>query len=185
MAKSKLNSALTAISGVIDNWVYRRVGDRTVICRRPRVTAAPSAAQLQVRRQFRLASEFAAIASADPILRLKYETIAQARHLPLRQVIITDFLVPPAVDSIDLSGYHGAIGDPIRVMVSDDAGVMSVRVALHAEDDRPLEQGAAVLQADVWVYFATTACTHGRPVRITATATDHPGHSGSKAAIWS
>jgi hypothetical protein len=185
MATANLNSALTAVSGAIDRWFFRRLGDRTVICRRPRFTAAPSAAQLQVREHFRLASTYAAMVSVDPVLRAPYEGIAEARHLPLRQVMISDFLNPPVVDGIDLGRYHGAIGDPIKVKASDDAGVVSVSVVLRAEDDSLLEHGAAVLQDGAWTYRAASACESGPIVRIMATALDRPGHSGWKTEIWS
>jgi hypothetical protein len=186
MAKTELNTALKGISGSIDNWVYRRFGNRTVICGRPRRTAAPlSAAQENVREQFRLASGYADSVLADPALRAVYTAIAHAQGRRLRAVVMADFLNPPVVDAIDLAGYHGAIGDPIKVRASDNTGVMAVTVMLRAEDDSLIEQGPATLQAGLWEYQATTACAPGTPVSITATAVDRPGHTGSKLTIWS
>jgi len=185
MAKTELNTALNSISGGIDNWVYRRLGNRTVICRRPRPSSRVSTAQHDVREQFRLASDYADSVFADPVLRAAYEAIALSENRRLRPVVMADFLNPPVVNAIDLSGYHGAIGDPIKVKASDDAGVMSVNVVLRAEDDSLIEQGPAVLHAGVWVYLATTAHAPGLPVNITATAVDRPGHSGSKMTVWS
>jgi hypothetical protein len=184
MAKTELNSALTSISGGIDQWVYRHVGGRTLISRRATITHAPTAAQQVVREQFRHASAYANAMTADPVQRAAYETIAHARRLPVRQVMMTDFLRSPVVDAIDLADYHGAVGDPIAVRASDDTGVVAVDVEIRAADQTLLERGAAMLQAGVWVYHATTARIAGEAVTIAAIAVDRPGHGGTKTESW-
>lgn len=185
MAKSRLNSALSAISGAIDRWVYRQVRGRTVICRRPETTQEPTEAQLAIRERFRLAAKYANATSGNPTLAAYYEAIAKSRKVPAREVMMTDFFRPPVVDVIDLSGFTGVVGSMIKVRAKDDVGVTGVTVAIRAEDDALLEEGVAVLVDLDWVYTTTVAHPTGTPVSITATAVDRPGNRGSRLIMWS
>jgi hypothetical protein len=184
VAKTELNSALKGISGGIDNWVYRQRKGQTVICRRPIVTSDPTESQLAVRERFRQGASYARMVLADPVRRAVYEPIAKAKGLSLFTVTLTDFLKPPTVDAIDLTGYHGMVGDVIRVQTSDYAGVTAVSIAIRAPDLTVREEGAAVLEFGAWVYTATTLRIAGETVTISATAVDRPGHTGTKTESW-
>ena len=92
MAKVTLNSALQGIRGRIDNWVYRKYGDRVVIARRPEFTGPPSEGQLAVREKFRLAAAYARGALADPVSQTLYQTAAKSRGIPPFAFIMGDFL---------------------------------------------------------------------------------------------
>ena len=184
MAKTQLNSALNGISGGIDNWVYRSVRGRTVISRRGTNTNPLTEPQLAVRERFRLAADYAKAAAADPVQQAIYAPFAKERGVSLFSAMMTDYLKPPVVNVIDLTGYHGQIGQPIRVRASDDIEVMGVRVTLQAPDLTVLEEGPAVLQFGTWVYAATTVRPAGGvPITITATATDRPGNLGTKSEV--
>jgi len=185
MAKLQLNSALSSISGAIDNWVYRRRAGRMVIGRRPMFTDPRTPAQLATREQFRQAASYARAAGADPTLRAFYDGLARTRQQPVFSLMLTDYLKPPVVDEIVLTDYHGQVDDRIVIRASDDVGVTGVMVKLQAADDSVLEEGAAVLEGGAWVYRGTTAPPAGDPVTITATAVDRPGHTGVKTATWS
>jgi hypothetical protein len=184
MAKTNLNSALKGISGGIDNWVYRSVGGRMVISRRPTGSRPATPGQLAVRERFRLATEYAKATAADPVLRALHEPIAKEKGVALFVLLMTDFLRPPIVNNVDLAGYQGRVGDLIRIRASDYAAVTAVSVAIRAEDLTVLEEGAAVLQFGTWVYTATTAQAPGVPVTITATAVDRPGNTATKMEAW-
>jgi len=184
MAKTELNSALRGISGAIDNWVYRNLGDRIVICRRGVNTAAPTDAQLAVRERFRLAADYGRTAKQDPALRAVYEAVAKAKGTSVLIAMMTDYLNPPDVNSVDLSSYTGRVGDPIRIRASKEAGVMAVNVAIRASDLTVLEEGAAVLQNGTWIYTAATAVPASSAVTITATAVDRPGNTGTKTVTF-
>jgi hypothetical protein len=185
MAKTELNSALRGISGGIDNWVYRTVGGRMVISRRPKATGLVTEGQLAVRERFRLGADYARATAADPALKAIYEPIAKEKGVTLFVLLMTDFLRPPVVNALDLAQYEGRIGDPIRVRASDYAAVTEVNIAIRAADLTVLEEGAAVLQFGTWVYTATTARVFGTPVTITATALDRPGNTATKTETWS
>jgi len=184
MPKLELNSALKSISGGIDAWVYRSVRGRTFICRRPTRSSAPSDAQLAVRERFRLAADYARAGATDPALQAAFGPLAKERGVSLFTVLMGDYLSSPTVNAIDLSGYHGQVGELIKMRASDDVGVTKVSVALHAADGALLEGGEAVLQFGTWVYAATTQRVPGTPVTITATAGDRPGNVGSKSETW-
>ena len=184
MAKTQLNSALKGISGGIDDWVYREVRGKTVISRRATFGGEPTPAQLAVRERFRQASSYAKMVLANPVLLAPYEPIAKAKGLSLFTIILTDYLKPPVVDHIDLSGYHGLVGDPIRIRASEYVGVTAVNVAIRAPDLTVREEGAAVFLLGVWVYTATTLRVAAETVTITATALDRPGNTGTKTESW-
>lgn len=184
MAKTELNSALRGISGAIDNWVYRNLGDRIVICRRSVSTATPTDAQLAVRERFRLAADYGRAAKQDPQLLPIYEAVAKAKGTSVLIAMMTDYLNPPDVNSVDLSSYTGRVGDVIRIRASKDAGVLAVNVAIRAADLSVLEEGSAILQNGTWIYTATSAIPSSPAVTITATAVDRPGNTGTKTATF-
>jgi hypothetical protein len=181
MAKLTLNSALHDIRGKIDNWVYRRLGDRQVISRPPVQSGPPTAGQLAVRDRFRLAAVYARSVLADPVLRPRYESAARARGSSAFVAAMTDYLRPPAIESIDVSGYHGVAGDPIRVVATDDFSVESVSVVLRNAAGDILEQGPAALAGGAWAYPSTGPVALGETVTIEASARDLPGNQGAKS----
>ncbi len=70
---------------------------------------------------------------------------------------------------MDLSGYAGAVGDPIVGQASDDFDVVGVRVALTQADGSAIEEGDAAEtppKSGRWVYTATAAVPPGTTVRI-------------------
>ena len=72
---------------------------------------------------------------------MPYVELASAKGLPLFTVMLTDYLKAPLVDAIDRSGYHGQVGDIIRIRASAYAGVTAVNVAIRAPDLTVREQG--------------------------------------------
>jgi hypothetical protein len=179
MAKIELNSAIRRIRGTIDNWVYRRNGDGVAIAKRPTVTALPTAAQLAVREDFRAAAAYARSVRLDPIQRPRYEAAARTKGKNAFAFALADFLNEPTVLSIDMSAYHGALGDLIKVRASDDFEVMGVTVAICDLEGGVIQQGAAVFMDGQWRYAASGGIGLGESVIIKAVATDRPGHTGS------
>ncbi len=184
MAKITLNSALQGIRGRIDNWVYRKFGDRMIVARRPEFRGPPSAGQLAVRERFKLAAAYARAALADPVSQTLYQTAAQSKGVPLFAFAMGDFLNAPEVQSIDATGYRGRPGDLIKVSATDDFEVVTVDVVIRNAASVVLEQGPATLIGGQWTYTATTVAAAGETVMIEATAKDHPSHSGSNALPW-
>ena len=179
MAKIELNSAIRRIRGTMDNWVYRRNGDGVAIAKRPTVTAAPTAAQLAVREQFRAAAAYAKSVQLDPVQRPRYEAAAKAEGMRVFAFALADFLRPPVVQSINVAGYHGAVGEMIKVLARDDFEVTGVTVAIRDGEGAIIQQGAALFRDGLWQYASTVGIAVGEAVTIEATATDRPGHFGT------
>jgi len=150
MAKIGLNSALTRITGTIDNWVYRNTGDGVVVAKRPLLTKPPTGAQLAVREKFIAAAAYAKAALADPVLGPRYTAAAQEVGQRPNAFAIADFLNEPVVHAIDPGGWHGAIGDVIKVRAEDDFEVTGVTLAIRDAANAALEHGVAVLQGAEW-----------------------------------
>ncbi|HEY4245823.1 MAG TPA: hypothetical protein VGM64_03140 [Lacunisphaera sp.] len=178
MAKVTLNSALQGIRGKIDNWVYRRFGDRMVIARRPEFRGEPTPGQIAVREKFRTAAAYARGALADPVTQALYQAAAKSRGVQTFSFVMGDFLNVPEVRSIDTSGYRGQVGDNLIVGAVDDFEVVSVDVVLRDAADVVLEEGPATLVGGRWTYVVTQVVAGGSSVTIEATAKDHAGNSG-------
>lgn len=181
---SKPELGFQGYTGRLGQWTFYRRNGRLVTRRVSTSRAEATEAQLEVQRQFRLAAAYARSVSEDPLLRTRYETLAASRKTSIRQVAMADALRIPVVDAIDLEGFKGMAGNPIRVIAFDDVDVMDVSIEIRAADGAVLEQGAATLDGGKWVYATTVAHPAGTPVTITATAVDRPGGRGSKAITW-
>ena len=110
-----------------------------------------------------------------------YRARAEAKGQPVFSVAVADFFNEPVVDEIDLAAYTGTTGDPIKVSAHDDFEVTGVVVAIRGTDGTVLEQGPAVLGADgLYTHAGKQTLTAGQNVVIEVTATDRPGHKGTK-----
>ena len=86
-----------------------------------------------------------------------------------------DLLLPPRVEVIELSLYHGQIGDPIFFATSDDFGTWNVHVVIKDDKGNLIESGDASQfedRAEYWDYLATVAMPAGTSIRVYATAID-------------
>jgi hypothetical protein len=89
------------------------------------------------------------------------------------------------VGTVDVSGYHGHVGDPIRVGATDDGEVAGVTVTVRT-NSAVLESGAATMGVTPdapWVYVATVAVAAGQAVTIEATARDRAGNAAGKQEV--
>jgi hypothetical protein len=181
MAKMKLNPLFAGISGKIGNIVIKRSpnGD-VIVARTPDLSRVkPSQAQLDQRRAFGKASDYAKFALADEALRAFYETRAQLRNITPRAVCVGDYLNAPTLEDLDFSQYHGQVGDRIRITTHDDVGVVKVNVKLTRIDGRLIENGQASEQragSGNWEYVATVPVPLGTDIFISAQAFDRPGN---------
>lgn len=181
MAKVKLNPVMERIRGRIGGLVFKRSFGTTSVSALTDSTHEPSPAQQQIQEQFKLAATYGRSVLADPARRPFYEAIARARNVPLFSVMMGDYLKPPVVAEVDVSRYRGQPGDPVRILATDDVDVVSVHVVIRDAADAVVEQGAAILDRESWLYTATTAPAAGEPLTITVVATDRPGNEGTKA----
>lgn len=177
MAKVRNNLVMHGLSGMLGKQVVVRKGkDGTYI-----VSAAPhrsstelSDAQKEHLERFRAAIAYARGAKSVP----EYEAAAEARGLTAPNVAVADFMHPPEITNIDISGYHGDVGQPVVITATDDVKVKSVGVLIAAEDGTLIEKGAAApspTDPTRWTY-TTTGKTTASAVKIVADAADLASH---------
>jgi hypothetical protein len=185
MPKITMNAGFQSVSGALDDVIYRKIRGQTFMTRRPDPRPSkPSPAQQKQRERFAAASYYAREILADPCQRRAYEALARDRNRRADKLLTSDFLTPPIIDEIDLSGYRGRVGDIIRVRATDDIEVVGVQVSVQTAAGLKLEEGPAKNVHGVWRYIATTALPPGDTVTIIATAKDRPGNDGVGRASY-
>lgn len=179
MTKTTLNPTIDDYRGSIGKLVFRKYRGRTVVSKKPVVTAPPSQAQVAQRIRFKEAAAFGKFAQNDPTLCAIYETIAQARQVTVYTVAVQDYLKKPVIKPLDLFEYKGRIGDPILIDASDEIGLASLEVTLESNDGSLIESGQPVESAPgtgKWTYKATVAVPYNTDIFITVVALDHAGN---------
>lgn len=108
--------------------------------------------------------------------REEYLEVARERNASPLQVATADFLHAPEIHRVDLTGYHGRPGDPIRVFATDDVEVTRVGILITDGQNHLVEMGMARrIGVGDWVYEATRQ-SPSKHVRVIVDAADLPGH---------
>lgn len=189
MAHTNLNPALRDLSGNLSGYVFRQQADGST-----RVAKVPlrdpdrpfTTAQLAHRELFKDASAYSQhVIKEDPATMALYRHI-QAKRGPmsrLRALILGDFLKAPKIKSIDVSQYHGAVGDIIAIKAEDNVAVARVTATIrdqaNAQEIETLEYlpAADELAATVACMLkARTAVPAGHTVAVEAVAYDLAGN---------
>ena len=179
--KFKLNRAFTAASGELDGLIYRNVRGQVIVSRKADLSnVVYSEEQLAHQERFKQAAAYGKAALANPTIRAMYEAAAKDKDMPVFAATIADFFNAPTIDNVDVSAYHGQVGDLISIMARDDFGVASVHVTITDSDNGNalIESGNAVETAvgsGQWVYTATAAVPAGTELKVNVVATDRPG----------
>ncbi len=161
MAKIEGNLIIHGLSGMLGKQVVvrRMKNGQYVLAAKPvhRSREATDAQRLQ-REKFRRAVLYAKGAKG----RAEYREAAELRCVSAFNVAVADFLHPPVIRKIDISGYKGAIGETIRITADDDVKVKSVGVMIVNDDGTPVEKGTAIPgteNSSEWLY--STKCAVG------------------------
>ena len=136
-----------------------------------------SEAQISQQEKFHDATAYAKGLVNSEELPEVYEKEAESGRLTTYNVAVRDFLKPPKVRDIDVSGYTGQPREEIVVRAVDDVEVVSVHVAI-TNDGVLVEEGEAYrdpLNATLWRY-ATTQENELPGTVIEAHASDIPGN---------
>lgn len=178
MAKMSNNNATHGIRGKVNQFVYRQRYGETVVSKPPIRTAPLSEEQKNIITTFKQAVLYARSVLQDALIRKAYKQKAKKGQSAFN-LAIADFFKPPTIEMVDLSQLTNQAGSIIRVMVTDNFRVESVKVTIEQSDGRMLEQGDAVLQSDGlhWHYTTTTAEGNNTGNKLSIIATDLPGHS--------
>ena len=157
--------------------VFRQRGKKTIVARFPRPTQAqPTEKQLKLRSKFQEAVLYAKTVLASPAQKALYQAAPKVKRklMSAYNAAITDYLTPPVVHHIDVSHYHGAIGNKLYFTLLDDFSVQSVKVALHQSNGTLIEEGEATKEGMQYAYTATTAQSSITGSVLTLTVTDLP-----------
>jgi hypothetical protein len=184
MAHTQLNPVLINIRGKIGDLVFNRQNGGTVISKLPSFDGRESTeARKAIQQKFRQAVIYGKMVMADPATRALYADAAKEDHKPIFSLTVADFFNTPTVDEVDLTKYSGEVGSEIAVRASDDFDVVEVEVAISDTEGRPIENGSATkssVDLGRWTYKATTRVAPETAIRVEVTATDRPGHTGTK-----
>jgi hypothetical protein len=182
MGKLLSNKAVGDLQGKIGGLVYAHRADGSVIVRRaPERIAGSSPKQKAVQARMLPAQRYVRRLKANPQLYAPYQHAAAAVRRRARDMAIADFLTPPQVRDVDLSGWFGQPGQGIQIEAVDDFEVATVAVLITQLDGTVIEQGPASRAAHpAWVYTTRTAIEPGTTVAVQVTVVDRPGNAVSK-----
>jgi hypothetical protein len=111
-----------------------------------------------------------------------YKRAARLKGKRAIDVAKADFMHPPKVANIDVSGHTGQPGDIIRIQAEDDFEVVSVSLRILELSGQVIEEGPATIEAGsgLWQYSTNIALPPGKAVVVEATATDRASNSTSR-----
>ena len=179
MAKVAKNLVLHGASGMLgDQIVIRSRAGQMMLSSAPGArTTPPTEAQKKHQQRFQQATVYAKAQLADPEKRKAYEERAEGM-VTAYNVAVADFLHAPDIDEIDVTGYHGAANEPIRVRVTDDFKVETVHLAVYNGDGTLVEEGDAAQQENKidWIYTSTAENPSTAGDKIVVLASDRPGN---------
>ena len=180
MAEVFDNIVLSGLRGSLGGKLVLRRGRRgqTIVSKMP--VFAPnrefSAAQKAHQQAFREAAAYAKAAKNEPIYLEKAEKTGQAPY----NLAVRDWFNKPQITALDVTGWNGQAGQPIRIRTTDDIQVTQVSVVISDGDGTVLEQGKALPMDTAWWSYVTTAHANGSR-RLLVTAQDRPGHKAQTA----
>lgn len=176
MAKVNGNLFLNRLSGSLGDQliVKKGRGGRTIICAKPtfREDREFSPAQLARQQAFREAAAYARTQKHNPIYIEKAEGTGKCSY----NVAIGDYLHPPQILEVDLSGWIGDGGQVLRIRAQDDVQVNQVTVTITDKAGNMVEQGEAVEVGALWWEYTTTAMVSGN-AKVTVRVLDLPGRA--------
>lgn len=168
--------------GGMGHMVFKQSGGRDIVATKPDQVNQPNTpAQQAQREKFSQGARYAKGALADAQLKALYEARSHALNKPPFALAVADYLKPPVVDQIDLTGYHKHVGDPILIKAHDDLEVTGVTVDIVDNVQASVESVTATFDTglNAWRYVATVDASAKPSVTVMANALDHPGHAGS------
>jgi hypothetical protein len=185
MAKITYHPAVKHMHGGMGHMVFKSRDGMDLVAAKPDQVNQPNTpAQQQQKERFSQGARYAKSIMADPAAKAPYKAKAKEVHKPTFSLIVGDFLTPPVVEAIDVSGYHKHVGDPILIKAHDDFEVTGVTVSIVDNTQAPVETGTATFDVglNAWRYLATADASAKPNVTVTANAQDRPGHAGTLSA---
>ncbi len=176
MARVYQNIIMQGVKGTLgDQLIFKKdKAGRTIISVMPTFDEDRtfSLAQQVQHQAFREATAYAKDQKDNPIY------LAKAEGTPMNayNVAVADWFNRPQILEVDLTAWHGAAGEAIRMRVQDDVLVAGVTVTISDGDESVLESGQATERSALWWEYAPTGDFSGQQVTLTIAARDLPGH---------
>ncbi|MBC8436050.1 MAG: hypothetical protein H8D88_00650 [Bacteroidetes bacterium] len=189
MAQTTSNALTKNYRGKFGNhFSFRNRNGKSILAslpKRKRKKDRGSAAQQQTRRRFANASHYAKHVLLEPDMLADYTARAK-KGMTAYNVALTDFLLSPWIETIDVEGYTGNPGDLIRVQAFDDFQVTEVNIRIIDANGNQVEAGPcqAVSRGIWWEYTASVAITSLAGIQIIAIARDNPGNKTEESMIF-
>lgn len=175
MAKVRNNVVIRGLSGSFGEQMVIKMdkAGRTIVSNKPEFDENRefTPAQQAQQERFRDARVYAKDAKDLAV----YIQKAEGTPRSAANIAMADWFHPPEIKEIDISDWHGQIGQTIRVQAIDDVQVKQVKVMITDENDVILEQGMAMVEEGGWWTYRTTAAATGNPA-VLVSAEDLPGH---------
>ena len=115
----------------------------------------------------------------SPFLEV-YEGLARNKYKSPMNMAVADWFQEPKIENVDLSRYHGLVGDVIFIRAGKVRGpIAGVEVVVLDQEGCEVERGNAVqdpMLADEWSYTATSAVVT-RKAKVMVTVKDLPGNT--------
>ena len=178
MPKVTFNKLIHSLHGRVGDLILYESDGQTLSRTMPAVTAERSDKQKANADRFLAAQKYAAQALQDPVLKSAYKAACRGHQNP-RNLAIRDAMRAPLIESINLDGYAGKLGQNICVKAVDDFRVIEVKVTVRDPVGGIIEEGTAPLSSDgsEWRYVTTKEVPPGQSVSVLAVARDNPGNT--------
>lgn len=164
-------------TGIVGDLLEFRVRHgKTILGKRRQTPATVSPGQLEIRRKFKKAANFARASMSIPERRAFFEAKASPGVTPYNLALGNYFTKPEIVEIINNS-YTGDAGGQIDILAEDFVTVHSMTVSIYTAQNTLVETGAAVKTAEgFWYYIATGVSPLLDGSRVIVTAKNIPGN---------
>lgn len=155
----------------------RQYRNQTIVSKIKRPRKSKSVKREAAKERLADASRWAKMTLMEPDIKKLYSKGINSRLPNAHTVAIQDYLTAPTIHYISLKQHTGAIGDKIRIKVTDNFQVTAVNVMITDKNGKELEKGPATRYArkpTMWIYTLTVANPELDGTVIKVTAMDRP-----------
>ncbi|MPQ46995.1 hypothetical protein GCQ56_08195 [Marinifilum sp. N1E240] len=187
MAVVKKNLVTSGLSGKLgQNLVFRQNGGKTILSSAPQRSGESTSEQIVQQDKFKHATQFAKVQMSIPEMKEEYKQSAKKKGMPSAyNMAVADYFHSPEIGDLNVSNYHGEVGNEIEIIAFDDFKVEHVEVEIYHNDGSLVEKGLANKNGsdNEWHYAATVANAEFSGDKIVVKAFDYPGNEADKELV--
>lgn len=185
MATYHNNLLVHGIEGKIGEHYFMNRGGKQILVRCPnRGGHVSKGAQKAGQDRFRLAQQYAKEVNLDPQRRAYYTPFRKGGKTEYN-LALADFLKPPVILNVDVSGYRGKAGNELLVTAMDNIGITRLLVRIENQQGLLREEGDAIKTngLDEWTYQVQYDQDWQTGDRVFITAYDNAGNQAEATAL--